>query len=128
MRQSLFTVVDVLKREIWWVTANLLGMVAPILFEVWLLTPRSELDAPAGIDVICAWITSVFPFLLAILIVNAIWLTKIWWPNRQRARRQAFGAWLLICCLWLIPLCLNNLFFGLLGELIWMIDGEAWHH
>ena len=128
IRQSLFTVVDALKKEIWWIAANLICMLAPILFEWWLLLPRSEWDALNGIDIIGTWILKVLPFLTVIFIVNIIWLTQIWRRNRELARRQAFGTWLLVFCLWLVPICLNNLFFGLLRELIRMIDGEAWHH
>src|ERR1700730_16880596 len=128
MRQSLCTVVDALRKELGWIATNLVTMLAPILFECWLELPRSEWDAPNGIDVIGTWILKVLPFLAAIFIVNIIWLTQIWRRNRELARRRAFGTWLLVCCLWLVPLCLNNLFFGLLAELIRMFDGEAWHH
>ena len=50
MRQSLVTVVDALRKEIGWIAANLVSMLAPILFEWWLELPRSEWDALNGID------------------------------------------------------------------------------
>jgi hypothetical protein len=128
MRQSLFSVVDALRKEIRWVIANLVGMSVPIVFEVWLTMPRSEWDSIGGIDAIVAWTTKVFPFLTVIFIVNAIWLIQIWRSSDRLERRRALGAWLLVCCLWLVPLSLNPVFFGLFGEVIRMISGEAWHH
>jgi hypothetical protein len=92
VRQSLFTVVDALRKEKGWIIVNLAGMSAPILFEWWLGLPRSELYALNGIDVLCAWIINVFPFLAIVFIVDVIWLIQIWRRNRQLARRRAFGA------------------------------------
>lgn len=117
-----------LRNEIGWIVINLLAMAAPILFDVWLKLPRPEWDQINGIDAIYAWITKVFPFLAVMFIVNAIWLTQIWRRNRHLARRRALGAWLLVGCLWLVPLCLNRVFFVLLWLITGMIDGQAWHH
>jgi len=128
IRQTIFTIVDALGKEAGWLVANLVGMLAPIFFEMWLTTPRSEWEELNGIDVIYAWITKVFPVLFIFFLVNILWLSQVCRRHRGLARRRAFGVCLLVCCLWLVPLCLNPVFFGLCGEAIRMIDGEAWHH
>ena len=42
------------------------------------------------------------PFLALIFTANIIWLVQVLRLNRGLARRLAFGAWLLVCCLWLV--------------------------
>jgi len=125
---GLIAVLDALRREIRWVTVNLIGMLVPILFEVWLMTPRSEIDSLNGIDVLGAWIIKVFPFLVAIFIVNVIWLIQVWRRNRGLSRRRSVGTWLVVCCLWLVPLCLNPVALRMLWLVTGIIDGQAWAH
>ena len=128
MRQSLSTVVNALRKEIGWIILNLVGMLAPILFEWWLEIPRSGPDTINGIDVIYTWVTEVFPFLVVIFIVNVVWLAQIWRRNRPPARRRAFGTWLLVCGFSLIPLCLNSVAFRMLWLISAIIDGRAFRH
>jgi hypothetical protein len=77
MRQSLVTVVDALRKEIRWIAANVVCMLAPIIFECWLESPRSEWDALNGIDVWCTWMIWILPFLALIFIANIIWLVQV---------------------------------------------------
>ena len=125
MRQSLFTVVDALRKEIGWIIANLVVMSAPILFEWWLELPRSEYYALNGIDVFCTSVMWVLPFLALIFTANIIWLVQVLRLNRGPARRRAFGAWLLACCLWLVPFCINPATPHGLRLVVEMIDGRA---
>jgi uncharacterized membrane protein len=128
IRESLFTILRALWNEVGWVIVNLVAALVPVHFEAWLETPRSASNSINGIDVLYEWITTVFPFLLVILIVNIIWFIQVWRRNRGLARRRAFGAWVLVGCLWLVPLGLNRVAFTVLQLIIMMIDGQAWHH
>jgi hypothetical protein len=128
MRQSLVTVVDALKKEIGWIIANLVVMSAPIIFEWWLELPRSEWYALNGIDVWCTWMIWVLAFLALILTANIIWLVQVLRLNRALGRRRAFGAWSLVCCLWLVPFWINPVTPRLLRLVIDMIDGRAFRH
>ena len=128
MRQILFTVVDALKKEIGWIAANLVSMLAPIVFEWWLELPRSEWDALNGIDAWCTWMIWVLPFLASIFIADIIWLVQVLRLNRGLGRRRGFGAWLLVCCLWLVPFCVNPVTPYCLRIVIDMIDGQAFRH
>jgi hypothetical protein len=128
MRQSLFTVVDALRKEIGWIIANLVVMSVPIIFECWLELPRSELDALGGIDVWCTWMIWVLPFLALIFAVNIIWLVQVLRLNRGLARRRALVAWFLVCCLWLVPFWINPVTPYCLRIVVDMIDGRAFQH
>lgn len=128
MRQSLSTVVDALKKEIWWIAANLVSMSAPIVFECWLELPRSEWYALNGIDVWFTWMIWVLPFLALIFTANIIWLAQVLRLNRGLARRRAFGSWLQVCCLWLGPFCINPVTPYCLRIVVDMIDGQAFRH
>jgi hypothetical protein len=128
MRQSLFTLVDALKKEIGWIAANLVCMLAPILFEWWLELPRSEWYALNGIDAWCTWMIWVLPFLAFIFTADIIWLVQVLRLNRGLERRRAFGAWLLVCCLWLVPFWINPATPYGLRLVVDMIDGQAFRH
>ena len=103
----LFALADVLRREIWWVIINVAGLSVEAVFQAWLLEPRDQYDAINRVDVMCAWITTVFPALVVIFIVDAIWLAQIQGRDRRIARRRGLAAWLLICCVWLVALSLD---------------------
>jgi hypothetical protein len=127
-KPALLKVSDALRKEIGWVIVNLAAMLVPVLFEVWLIAPRSQWDSLNGIDVLVMWVFTVFPLLAVIFIVNIIWLIQVWRRNHGRPRQRAFGTWLLVCCLWLVPLCLNPDAFRVLWLIKRMIDGPTWAH
>jgi hypothetical protein len=69
----------------------------------------------------------ILPFLALIFTTNIIWLVQVLRLNRGLGRRRAFGARLLVCCLWLVPFCINPVTPYCLRIVVEMIDGRAFN-
>jgi hypothetical protein len=128
VKVTVLNVLEAVRQEIVWLTFNLIGLLAPILFEGWLIMPRSEWDSSHGIDVTYAWTIYVFPVLVAVFVLNLTWLTVIWLRHHGTKLRTSIGVWLLASSVWLIPLCFSPVFCGLIELMIRLIDDGARHH
>jgi hypothetical protein len=129
VKLSLVTISKALRKEIGWVIANLVGMSVGILFDLWwVIVPRSKLASPVEMALVVVWGVIVLTILFVTFIVNTIWLIQLCRRNHRLARRRALGAWLLVCCLWLVPVSFNRLAITLVVLATGMIDGTAWHH
>jgi hypothetical protein len=125
----LVTIRDALSKERGWVAANLIGISVGVLFDLWLTMPReTELASPLLTASIGLWVVTAFTTLLVILIVNVIWLIRLCWGNRGLARLRALGAWVLVCCLWLVPVYFNRLAPNLLELARLTVEGRLLRH
>lgn len=128
-RQASAAVVDSLRKEEGWVTANLIGMSIGILSQLWLIIPiDTEAASTFVLALVGAWVITAYTTLLAIFLLlflmNVVWLEEIIWHNRGPQLRRAFWAWFLVCCLWLPVLGFNRLTAYLLVLATSMIEGR----
>jgi hypothetical protein len=87
-----------------WLLANACGLVAYLLWELWLLAPRPEAEALNGISAISSWLTINFPLLVSFSIANLIWLSLIIKSGRSKRQRKTLAIWLAVCFVWLAAL------------------------
>jgi hypothetical protein len=115
----------VLNESTFWLAANALGIAIYLAFESWILAPRSVEDALNGIDEIDYWIEFDLPVLAVFLVLNIIWLIRIW-RRSQASTKWPFRIWLLTCLAWGIGLIYHGFVIKILLIVVAMIDGQAW--
>jgi hypothetical protein len=110
-----------------WLLANVVGICLYLIFQFWLLAPRSEGEALNGIDEKFYWICAGLPILIFFLILNSIWLRLIVMHGRSGGSWLALSVWLLMCAGWLVDVFgFNDIGLVMLNIFADMVDGRAW--
>ena len=91
-----------------WLLVNALGIAIYLSLESWILAPRPEAEALNGIDQIYFWLTRNLPLLIVFIVLNVIWLIRIW-RRTDPSNMWPFRSWLLVCLAWAIALVYHGL-------------------